>query len=79
MLRPTSQPSISPEPYAQHQAPVRPRADYRYTLDARQRQDIAQTYGNYYGRPPQRRQPYCRAVGGYEAYMRNTGQVCWLD
>ena len=60
--------------YAQHQAPVRPRADYRYTFDARPRRDIAQTYGSYY-----RRQPYCREVGGYETYMRRTGQVCRLD
>jgi hypothetical protein len=65
--------------YAQHQAPVRPRTDYRYTFDARPRPNIAQAYGNYSRRPPYRRQPYCREVGGYEIYMRRTGQVCRLN
>ena len=68
---------------AQNRAPVYPRADYRYTLDPRPRTDIAQAYGGGHETrwPPYRyrRRPYCREVGGYETYMRRTGQVCWLD
>jgi len=63
--------------------PVYPRSDYRYTLDPRRRTDLAQASGGYepyYRRQPgYRRQPYCREVGGYEGYLRRTGEVCWLD
>jgi hypothetical protein len=92
--------------YAERRAPVRPRAEYRYTFDARPeggyafdarpgseyryrpnawpQANIAQAYGDdyrrpRYRRPRYRRQPYCREVGGYEAFMRQTGQVCRLD
>jgi hypothetical protein len=29
--------------------------------------------------PVEKKQPYCRDVGGYEAYMKRTNQVCRLD
>jgi len=66
---------------AQNGAPGYPRANDRYTFDARLRTDLAQAYGGaYYPRPRYgRRRPHCRQVGGYEFYMRRTGRVCRLD
>jgi hypothetical protein len=66
---------------AQNGAPGYPRANDRYTFDARPRTDLAQAYGGaFYPRPRYgRRRPHCRQVGGYEFYMRRTGRVCRLD